>query len=178
MSSEERRSPAATPAGTPATEAEAAAEFAEYQANPAPPSAPSQPTPPPAEDAPPTRPGMTLATYVRPLETIGIDGVLYEMRFCQDYTVGRQSFLSRTRATQLSLRMQEEAGVILDDEEAATQRFMLEALVRAALPDLPADKIAAMASEEIEAIVGHFFDRSKELRDETRARASLRTSVA
>lgn len=172
------RKPATQPAGTPATDDQAAAEFADYQANPAAPTPDPAPRVPLAAEEPATRPRLTIATFIRPLETMAINGQLYRMHYCQDYTVGRQVYLSKTRTTQISLRMQEEVGVILDAEESATQRFMLEEVFKAALPTVPEHLYSTMATEELELVVGLFFDRSKELRDGTRARASLPTSGA
>ena len=196
MSGEARRGTATTqPAGIPATKAEARREFEEYQENPGSPESATPPTDMPGEGGDgPSRPILTLATYIRPLETIAIDHLdphpdkpgefirrkmLYEMRFTLDYSVGRQSYLARVRASQLGLRMQEEQGYELDEEETATQRFYLETIVKAALPDLTEERRHTLSDEELETIAELFFDRSKELRERTSAAtASPRTSAA
>jgi hypothetical protein len=163
---------------TASAPADAGQEFDQYEATGAVPPSPAvdQGTDP---EPGATRPALTVRRIARPLETIRVDGALYEFKYLFHYSLGKQSALINAYNTCLAFMEREESfGDDLDQDETDQRRFLLERIVRAALPAVPRADLAAWELADLEAVALRFFVRSRELRDQAAQAAPPPTSAA
>ncbi len=111
------------------------------------------------------RPALTIVTIDHPLETIAIDGTLYELRLLYHYTLGQQTALIGAYNAVLAFMRRDEVFDALDGDEEAQRRFLLERLARAAVPDLPTATLARFTNADLEGLALGFFGRTREIRD-------------
>ena len=112
-------------------------------------------------------PLLTIDTYVPERQPVKIDGMLYLMRSLLEFGVTQRYQIMRLWSQYLAGIKRMTAGEILSTDEAAVLDQAVDHILRAALPDVPAETYTRIGSQHKEVLLNLFFQLTHDVTNRT-----------